>query len=67
MAFRLRRVRLVSCLVLVMGLFAMTAGLSGCGTIQNSGTPPGTYNFLVSATGQTGVSQYVSMTMTITK
>ena len=67
LAFRLRRVRLVSGLLLFVGIIAMTSGLSGCGTIQNSGTPPGTYNFLVSATGQTGVSQYVNMTMTVTK
>jgi sugar lactone lactonase YvrE len=66
-AFKLRRVRLVSGLLLLVGIIAMTSGLSGCGTIQNSGTPPGTYNFLVSATGQTGVSQYVNMTMTVTK
>jgi hypothetical protein len=66
LAFRLRRVRLVSGLLLFVGIIAMTSGLSGCGTIQNSGTPPGTYNFMVSATGQTGVSQYVEMTMTVT-
>jgi sugar lactone lactonase YvrE len=67
LAFKLRRVRLVSGLLLFVGIIAMTSGLSGCGTIQNSGTPPGTYNFLVSATGQTGVSQYVDITMTVTK
>jgi len=67
LAFKLRRVRLVSGLLLFVGIIAMTSGLSGCGTIQNSGTPPGTYNFLVSATGQTGVSQYVNITMTVTK
>jgi hypothetical protein len=67
LAFRLRRVRLVSGLLLFVGIIAMASGLSGCGTIQNSGTPPGTYNFLVSATGQTGVSQYVNMTMTVTQ
>jgi hypothetical protein len=66
LAFRLRRVRSVSGLLLFVGIIAMTSGLSGCGTIQNSGTPPGTYNFMVSATGQTGVSQYVEMTMTVT-
>jgi hypothetical protein len=45
----------------------MTAALSGCGSIQNSGTPAGTYNFLVTATGQTGASEFVNMTMTITQ
>lgn len=70
MAFRLRRgqvIRVIGCLLLSFSLFAISVGLSGCGTIENSGTPPGTYNFLVSATGRTGVSQYVEMTMTITK
>jgi Uncharacterized conserved protein len=67
LAFKLRRIRLVSGLLLFVGIIAMTSGLSGCGTIQNSGTPPGTYNFMVSATGQTGVSQYVEMTMTVTQ
>jgi sugar lactone lactonase YvrE len=67
LAFKLRRIRLVSGLLLFVGIIAMTSGLSGCGTIQNSGTPAGTYNFLVSATGQTGVSQYVEITMTVTK
>lgn len=67
LAFRLRRVRLVGCLLLLFGVAAFTTGLSGCGTIQNTGTPPGTYNFLITATGQTGVSQYVNATMTITK
>jgi len=45
----------------------MTSALSGCGSIQNSGTAPGTYNFLVTATGQTGVSQFVNLTMTISQ
>jgi hypothetical protein len=70
LAFRFRRVqaiRAIGCLLLSFSLFAMAAGLSGCGSIQNSGTPPGTYSFLVSATGRTGISQYVEMTMTITK
>jgi hypothetical protein len=67
LAFRLRRIRFMSCLLLFVSLTTVTSGLSGCGTIQNSGTPPGTYNFLVTATGQTGVSQFVNMTMTITK
>jgi sugar lactone lactonase YvrE len=67
LAFRIRRVQPISGLLLLVGLFVIASGLSGCGSIQNSGTPPGTYNFLVTATGQTGVSQFVNMTMTITK
>jgi hypothetical protein len=66
LAFRLRRVRWAGGLLLIVVL-AMTSMLSGCGSIQNSGTAPGTYNFLVTATGQTGVQQFVNMTMTITK
>jgi hypothetical protein len=66
LAFRLRRTRWAGGLLLVVVL-AMTAALSGCGSIQNSGTPPGTYNFLVTATGQTGASEFVNMTMTITQ
>jgi sugar lactone lactonase YvrE len=65
LAFRLRRARWVGGLLLLVVL-AMTSALSGCGSIQNSGTAPGTYNFLVTATGQTGVSQFVNLTMTIT-
>jgi hypothetical protein len=42
-------------------------GVVGCGSIQSNGTPPGTYNFVVNATGRTGISQFVDMTMTITK
>ncbi|HZY61389.1 MAG TPA: Ig-like domain repeat protein [Edaphobacter sp.] len=67
LAFRRRGVRLLSVLVIVVGMFAVTSGLTGCGTIQHTGTPPGTYHFLISATGQTGVSQYVDVTVTVTK
>jgi sugar lactone lactonase YvrE len=66
LSFRLRRVRWAGGLLLI-AVLAMTSALSGCGSIQNSGTAPGTYNFLVTATGQTGVQQFVNMTMTITK
>jgi sugar lactone lactonase YvrE len=67
LAFRRRHIRLISCLLLFVGLFAATSALTGCGTIQESATPPGTYNFLITATGQTGVSQFVNVTMTVTK
>lgn len=67
LAFRLRRVRLMGCLLLLVSLFVVSSALSGCGSIQNTGTPPGTYNFLITATGDTGVSQFVNVTMTITK
>jgi hypothetical protein len=45
----------------------MISVLSGCGSIESNGTPPGTYSFIVTATGRTGISQFVSLNMTITK
>jgi sugar lactone lactonase YvrE len=67
LASRARRLRLIYGLLLFMVIFGVTAGLSGCGSIQNNGTPPGTYNFMITATGPTGISQFVNMTMTITR
>jgi hypothetical protein len=62
-----RRFRSISLILLLMGLFGLTSALSGCGSIQNNGTPPGTYNFMINASSQTGVSHFVSVTMTITQ
>jgi hypothetical protein len=62
-----RRFRSISMVLLLMGLFGLTSGLSGCGSIQNNGTPPGTYNFMINASSQTGISHFVSVTMTITQ
>jgi uncharacterized membrane protein len=45
----------------------MISGLSGCGSMESNGTPPGIYNFIITATGRTGVSQFVNLNMTITK
>jgi hypothetical protein len=67
LALRARRTRLTYSLVALLGLCAMAFGAIGCGSIQSTGTPPGTYNFVVNATGRTGVSQFVDMTMTVTK
>ena len=67
LAFRTRRLRLTCNLVLLAGLVLLASSLSGCGSIENNGTPPGTYNFIITATGRTGVSQFVNMTMTITQ
>jgi hypothetical protein len=67
LGFRARRLRLIGRL-LVWGLVCvMISGISGCGSIENNGTPAGTYNFFVTATGKTGVSQFVSLTMTVTQ
>jgi sugar lactone lactonase YvrE len=62
-----RRFRSIGVFLLLIGLFGVTEGLTACGSIENSGTPPGTYSFQINATGATGISQFVDMTMTITK
>jgi sugar lactone lactonase YvrE len=67
LSLRARQIGLMSRVLLFIGLIGVSFGLSGCGSIQNSGTPPGTYNFLITATSSTGVSHYVNMTMTITQ
>ena len=67
LTFRVRRLRLMSGLLVLVGLCGVTSGLSGCGSIENVGTPPGSYNFVITAAGQTGVSQFVNMTMVITQ
>jgi hypothetical protein len=67
LALRVRRLRLVAKLIAVSGLYVLASNLTGCGSIESNGTPPGTYNFVVTASGRTGVSQFVEMTMTISK
>jgi hypothetical protein len=67
LGFRTRRVRLIGSLLVISGLCALVSSLSGCGSIENSGTPPGTYNFMITATGRTGISQFVNLNVTITK
>ena len=64
---RSKRLKSISLVLLLLGVFGLTSALSGCGSIQNNGTPPGTYNFMINATSQTGVSHFVNMTMTITQ
>jgi hypothetical protein len=66
-SLRRERHRLLGVLCLFTGLFVMSSCLSGCGSIQNSGTSPGVYNFLITATSSTGESHYVDMTMTLTQ
>jgi hypothetical protein len=67
LALRARRFGGIGSLFVAMLLLAGAASLSGCGSIQNNGTPPGTYNFLIMATSSTGASQFVNMIMTITQ
>jgi hypothetical protein len=66
-AFRNQRPRLTGSLLVLGGLCFLAWGLCGCGSIESNSTPPGTYNFVITATGRTGVSQFVNLTMTITK
>lgn len=67
LGFGVRRRRLIGSLLVFSGLCVLVSGLSGCGSIESNGTPPGNYNFIVTATGKTGISQFVSLNMTITK
>ncbi len=64
---RFRKVRGVGGLLLILMLAGVSAALTGCGTVSQIGTPAGVYNFNVSATGKTGVSQTLPITMTVTR
>jgi len=64
---RARRLRLIGHFLILFGLGLLVSGVSACGSMENNGTPPGTYGFMVTATGRTGVSQFVNLDMTITK
>lgn len=64
---RFRKLRGFGGLIMLALLLAgMTATLTGCGTIKLTSTPPGVYNFAVTATGRTGVSQSIPVAMTVT-
>jgi hypothetical protein len=46
----------------------LTSTLSGCAGLQGSGTPPGTYTFKVTASGQgTGATKSQAVTLTVTQ
>ncbi|MBB5055739.1 sugar lactone lactonase YvrE [Granulicella aggregans] len=65
---RFRRLRSFGGLLMLCLLLAgMSTALTGCGTIKLTSTPPGVYNFAITATGKTGVSQSIPVTMTVTK
>ncbi len=54
--------------LLLLLLTTCTIGLSGCGALQINGTPPGTYNVIVTAQGlKTGITQSVNVTLTVTQ
>jgi sugar lactone lactonase YvrE len=55
-------------LLLLFCALAATLSVSGCSGLQMTGTPPGTYSFKVSASGQqTGITEAQVMTMTVTQ
>jgi hypothetical protein len=46
----------------------LTFSLSGCAGLQGNGTPPGTYMFKVTASGEgTGATQSQVVTLTVTQ
>jgi sugar lactone lactonase YvrE len=60
-----KRHPLAGILVLLCSV-ALVAGLSGCGTLNLSGTPAGTYTFKVTASGiKTGITQSADVTLTV--
>jgi uncharacterized protein YceK len=64
---RFRRLRGFGGLLLLLCLAGVSTLLSGCGTVNEIGTPAGTYTFSISATGKTGVTQTLPVTMKVTQ
>jgi len=65
---RSRRRRPLTGLLLVLCSLGLAIGLSGCGTLNQSGTPPGTYTFKITASGlKTGVTESTDMILTVTQ
>jgi hypothetical protein len=64
---RFRKLRSVGGLLLFVVLAGLSVVVTGCGTVNQIGTPAGTYNFSVSAVGKTGVTQTLPITMTVTQ
>ena len=62
-----RRRRLTARLVLICAV-VLTLSSAGCAGLQGSGTPPGTYTFKITASGQgTGATQSKVLTLTVTQ
>lgn len=60
------RMKPLACLLLLFVVAGLTFGLSGCGSLQVNGTPPGSYSFQVTAAAQsTGTVESQTMTMTV--
>lgn len=64
---RFRKVKGVGGLLLILILAGLSTVLTGCGTVNLIGTPAGVYHFNISATGKTGVTQTLPVTMTVTQ
>ena len=64
---RLRRIKGFSGLVMLLLLAGLSTVVIGCGTVNSIGTPAGTYQFRVSATGKTGIQETLPITMTVTQ
>lgn len=68
LAFRRRALRRLPGLLLLCCALMLTFAASGCAGLQGSGTPPGTYTFKVTASGQgTGATQSQVVTLTVTQ
>ena len=64
---RKRNLPVLGIIVLVLGMGAMLS-VTGCGGLQEAGTPPGTYTFRVAVTGaNTGATESVPVTLTVTQ
>jgi hypothetical protein len=66
LGMRSRRLRGFGGLLLFVVLAGLSTAMIGCGTVNEMGTPAGSYTFSVSATGKTGITQTLPMTMTVT-
>lgn len=68
LGFLIRRRRLYKALLLAICCFAVSLSLSGCAGLQGGGTPPGSYTFKVTASGQgSGATQSQVVTLTVTQ
>jgi len=68
LVFRRRARRKFLGLILVFCAAALTLTSAGCAGLQGSGTPPGTYAFKVTASGQgSGATQSQVLTLTVTQ
>ncbi|HEX5282501.1 MAG TPA: Ig-like domain repeat protein [Bryocella sp.] len=55
-------------LLMIISAFMLTCTMSGCGGLQGTGTPPGTYSFKVTASGQgTGATQSQVVMLSVTQ